>query len=397
MTGVQIKQALELLGIVPATIEHRGIQRITLKFDLNDRNTRAVKQLPGRQWSAGIGAWHIPRDKKILEQLLSLLGYNQEGNELPVLLNEEHQNNASGLVSHSEVQLTHMADLPEYRILPYLEKLSDKIQLRGYSYNTLKCYRNHFQTYLRVVISIKDIDAITAEEIERYLRWRQQQKSYSESDQNLHINAIKFYYEVVLGRARMLFQLPRPVKPKQLPAVWAEEDVLKLLKSLTNIKHRTMLVMAYAHGLRVSEVSSLKLADIDSRRMQIHIKAAKGKKDRMVNLSQAALELMRAYYIRYRPLIYLFENATSGEPISIRTIQEVFKAAKTKAGLLKKAGMHSLRHSFATHLHEQGIDIKYLKDLLGHNSIKTTERYTHVSKRDISRIKSPFDNLDLNS
>lgn len=319
---------------------------------------------------------------------------NGQFNKLPDL----SKNHMVAVIEPVETPKTPLRHFDKLNVRPVTEpvevtKLKDKALLKGYSKNTVRNYISHFTIFLAVFINKKVIDDITKDEIELYLRWRQQQHTYSESYQNSHINAIKFYYEHVLNRNRMLFDLPRPQKAHQLPAVWAETDVIKMLNTIENLKHQTMFIIAYAHGMRVSEVATLKLADVDSQRMQIHIKAAKGKKDRVVNLSETALEFLRECYKKYKPKIYVFENDITHEAISIRTIQQIFSDAKNKAGLLKKAGIHSLRHSYATHLHEQGIDIKYLKDLLGHTNIKTTERYTHVSKKDISKITSPLDKL----
>ncbi len=356
-------------------ITHKGHKRIAVAFANTAELKTRFKKLADAKWSATLKSWHLP-DTEENRKKFNLIKVLPFENVVPLT------NEVKGC-DNQEKQLLH----------PYLEKLKDKALLKGFSENTVRNYTSHFTSFLNVFINKKVIDEITKEEIERYLRWRQQQQTFSESYQNSHINAIKFYYEHVLNRNRMLFDLPRPQKAHQLPAVWAETDVIKMLEGIDNLKHRTMFVVAYAHGMRVSEVATLKLADIDSKRMQIHIKAAKGKKDRVINLSETALEFLRECYKKYKPKIYVFENDKTHQAITIRTIQQIFTDAKKKAGLLKKAGIHSLRHSYATHLHEQGVDIKYLKDLLGHTNIKTTERYTHVSKKDISKITSPLDKL----
>jgi integrase/recombinase XerD len=184
-------------------------------------------------------------------------------------------------------------------------------------------------------------------------------------------------------------------KPQQLPKLLNENEIRRLFNALTNKKHKAMLFTAYSAGLRVSEIVNLKIADIDSRRMQIFIARAKGKKDRYVNLSPLLLDILRNYVKEYKPkpLVYLFESGLTKQAYPIRTIQQVFANAKNKAGIKKEVGVHSLRHSFATHLLDKGTDIKYIKELLGHFSIKTTERYLHVSKQQLINIVSPFDDL----
>jgi site-specific recombinase XerD len=209
------------------------------------------------------------------------------------------------------------------------------------------------------------------------------------------MNALKFYYEQILHKDKMFFDIPRPKKPLLLPKLLNETELRKLFNALTNKKHKAMLFTAYSAGLRVSEVANLKIADIDSQRMQIFIERAKGKKDRYVNLSPILLDILRNYHKEYvpKPKVYLFESEQTFSAYPARTIQQIFSNAKNKAGIKKDVGIHSLRHSFATHLLDKGTDIKFIKDLLGHFNIKTTEIYLHVSKEKLVNIISPFDDL----
>ena len=209
------------------------------------------------------------------------------------------------------------------------------------------------------------------------------------------MNALKFYYEQVLKREKLFWEIPRPKKPLLLPKLLNEVEIAKLFNSLGNRKHKAMLFLAYSAGLRVSEIVALKIADIDSIRMQIFVGRAKGKKDRYVNLSPVVLDILRKYIKEYkpRPLVYLFESDQTFTAYPTRTVQQIFANAKHKAGIRKEVGVHSLRHSFATHLLEKGTDIKYIKELLGHFNIKTTERYLHVSKKQLVNIVNPFDDL----
>jgi site-specific recombinase XerD len=216
-----------------------------------------------------------------------------------------------------------------------------------------------------------------------------------ENTAHSRINALKFYFEQVLGRNKFFVAVPRPKKPQILPKLLNENEIARLFNAVDNKKHKAMLFTAYSAGLRVSEICNLKITDIDSSRMQILIQLAKGKKDRYVNLSPLLLDILREYIKMYkpRPKKYLFESEQTHTAYPSRTIQQIFSNAKNKAGIKKEVGIHSLRHSFATHLLEKGTDIIYIKDLLGHFNIKTTERYLHVSRKKLVNITSPFDDL----
>jgi site-specific recombinase XerD len=206
---------------------------------------------------------------------------------------------------------------------------------------------------------------------------------------------MKFYYEQVLNKDKFFWDIPRPKKPLILPKLLNESELTKLFNALTNKKHKAMLFTAYSAGLRVSEIVNLKIADIDGTRMQILVQRAKGKKDRYVNLSPLLLDILRKYIKEYqpRPRVYLFESEQTNTAYPTRTVQQIFSNAKHKAGIAKEVGIHSLRHSFATHLLDKGTDIRYIKEILGHFNIKTTERYLHVSKKQLVNIISPFDDL----
>ena len=244
------------------------------------------------------------------------------------------------------------------------------------------------------LLSSKAISELNTEHLQSYVLWLVTNKSYSEARVHTTINAIKFYFEKVKNRPHITFDLPRPKKPEQLPKVHDSSCIVKMIKCTENIKHRTMLMMAYSSGLRLNEIICLRISDIDSARMVISVRRGKGKKDRQALLSVKMLEQLRAYYRIYKPTEYLFEGVTGGQ-YGYRSLQEVFKQAKERAGINFKGGIHTLRHSFATHLHENGTDIRLIQELLGHSNIETTMRYTHVSRRQLQNIISPLDNLDL--
>jgi len=273
----------------------------------------------------------------------------------------------------------------------YLEKYRDLLIQKRYSRNTQKVYMKYFSDFCRK-FGTENIDRVSKEKINTYICELIQEKNISASQQNQRINAIKFYYEKVLGREKEYYELHRPHKEQKLPKVISKNDVKRILNSCTNIKHKSILMLIYSAGLRRSELINLKISDIDSERMVINIRGAKGKKDRISLLSKNMLSLLRIYYKVYRPKKYLFEGQTGGK-YSPTSIANILKKAAIKAGIRKTVTPHMLRHSFATHLLEQGTDLRYIQELLGHSSSKTTEIYTHVSKKAIDQIKNPVDDF----
>lgn len=277
---------------------------------------------------------------------------------------------------------------------PALHRLVETLQLKAYSPKTITTYQNEFAQLL-YILKNHNVDELSNERIRDYFLYCTNKLELSENTIHSRINAVKFYFEQVLKRERFFVDIPRPKKPMQLPNVLAISQVVALFAQLENLKHKTMLYLAYSAGMRVSEVVGLRVKDIHSARMVITIKGAKGKKDRIVPLSQGVLELLRKYYISYKPTEWLFEGQYGNVPYTTRSLQSVFHRAKDKAKIIQDVTFHSLRHSYATHLHERGTDIKIIQELLGHNDIKTTLRYTHVSNRAIENIRSPFDDLGL--
>jgi site-specific recombinase XerD len=267
----------------------------------------------------------------------------------------------------------------------------EMLRLKNYSENTIRNYRNWFSFFLRYFEDTKP-SAISKNEILDFLVEFRKSGHWSATSQNQLINAIKFFYEKLLKRPREEYDLPRAKKLQQLPSVFSESEVLAIIKAAENLKHKTILCLAYSGGLRISEIENLKIRDIDSKRMVITLRQAKGRKDRQVMLSEKLLIMLRAYFKKYSPKTWMFEGRR-GERYSKRSISQVMIDCKQKAGVHKKGGIHSMRHSFATHLMESGTDILVIKELLGHNSLRTTMSYTHVSKKHISKIQSPLDKL----
>lgn len=265
--------------------------------------------------------------------------------------------------------------------------------LKRYSHTTQKTYKSCMIQFLSY-FSPRTPDQISKQEIENYLQQRIKEEQLSETLQNQLINAIKFYYEKVLGKPRELYDFHRPKRGRYLPNVLSPEEVERLLSCVANLKQRCILMTVYAAGLRVSEVVNLTITDIDSKRMVLTVHSGKGKKDRVTLLSRQLLEKLREYYRRYRPSHWLFEGV-DGERYSTRSVQAIMQQAVQKARIRKRVTVHTLRHSFATHLLEAGVDIRYIQELLGHNSLKTTERYTHITEQARTAITSPLDNLNI--
>ena len=268
------------------------------------------------------------------------------------------------------------------------------MKLRRFSPQTRKAYRQHLLRFNRWL----DRDLIDANEesIRAYLLYLLNEKTISAAYQNQVVSALKFYFDRVCKTPKIIASIPRPRRDRSLPSVLSRDEVIHIFSTVANIKHRAALMLAYASGLRVSEVVRLRIEDIDSQRHLIHIRRAKGRKDRMVPLADVALEILRSYWYACRPTTWLFPGAKPDRHLSKRTVQRVLERARERSGIQKPFSMHSLRHSFATHMLEDGIDLRYVQEFLGHANPKTTMIYTHVTQKDVQRIRSPLDNIKKN-
>jgi len=269
----------------------------------------------------------------------------------------------------------------------YLELLLRK----RYSQSTIKTYTNYFLQFM-AYFNNQELKTITHQQINVYILKLIEFKKISSSQQNQRINAIKFYYEKVLGRKREYFHISRPRKESTLPTILTLGEVENLIQLTKNQKHKCILMTIYSGGLRRSELINLKVADIDSQRMSIKVCGAKGKKDRFTLLSEKLVIELRTYYKEYHPRIWLFEGQKGGQ-YSATSIEKLFREAVKRARIRKHVTPHSLRHSFATHLLEQGTNLRYIQELLGHSSTKTTEIYTRVTSNALMKIRNPLDQL----
>ena len=269
------------------------------------------------------------------------------------------------------------------------EMMQREMELKGYSARTIKSYVGHmkrYTTYLgRSPVFAGEV------EVKRYLSHLISDQKQSRSYVNQTFSALKVFYEKVVKEPGIVGEIPRMKQTKKLPVVLSTGEVASLLVALPNLKHRTILTVIYSAGLRLSEVCHLKVSDIDSQRMQIRVRQGKGMKDRYTILAKSTVGLLRLYWQSYRPTDWLFPGQNVTQPISSRSVQKMLKSALTKTEITKEASVHTLRHCFATHLLEAGVDVYYIQKLMGHSSVNTTSIYLHVTTRDLTRIISPLD------
>jgi site-specific recombinase XerD len=362
-------------------------ERIRVDFPDVDQLERLVRQVRQAQYSVQ-GFWHLPCNRASIDELRRLAGGIAEVDVH--LLRDQLRARLLPVPLHQAMRLP--VDLSPGNFDAFRRYL-ETLQLKAYSGNTIRVYRFEFLKLLQLLRG-RPVEEMGEDQVRAYMLWLIRDHGYGESQANSAINAIKFYFEKVLDRPRIVMELPRPKKPLLLPRVLGKPSIERIIRDTVNLKHRAMLMLAYSAGLRVSEVVALRICDIDSDRMSIHVTRAKGKKDRVVGLSPKLLDVLREYFRQYRPRTYLFEGADGGE-YSTRAVQQVFRDAKQRAGVRTPGGIHTLRHSYATHLLESGTDIRFIQELLGHNSILTTRRYTHVSLQQAAQIRSPLDDLSL--
>lgn len=334
---------------------------IELSIPYDPEILKKIHSIPGRKWNESKKLWLIP-DSQTSRDVINTIG--------DILLPKIPQR--SKIFTAQSWQF----------------KLIQELNIRKYSRNTLKSYLFYNSRLLE--FTGKNPDKITQSDIYSYLDYMASSKSLSASSMNSAVNALRFYYGEVL-KLNFIYDIPRCKKDKKLPVIFNKSEIKNILMVPDNPKHRLALNITYSAGLRVSETSRLKVGDIDFERKIIHIKGAKGRKDRITILADQTANLLKKYISDFNPKYWLFEGQNPKAPISIRTIQIVFEKALEKAKIKKKTGIHSLRHSFATHLLESGTDLRIIQELLGHESSETTEIYTHVSNKTIKTIHSPLD------
>ena len=355
---------------------HENEAIITIKFTYDFKIIERIRRIGGYKWSKNNKYWYISKKYFNLALFFDVLGDISQIDYSNINIEKHNFNSGKRRRDKS--------------IIP--QSYFDMLEIKRYSDSTKEIYSSYFYDFL-VAFKEHIIDDLTIEEINRYILDLVRKANISGSQQNQRINSIKFYYEKVLGREKQYYSIERPRREKLLPAIISKEEIKRIIDNCSNLKHRCIISMLYSAGLRRSELINMKITDIISDRNQIFIRGAKGKKDRYTLLSPFLLLELREYYKRYKPQIWLFEGFGEDRKYSATSIVNILDKAKTAAGIKRRVTPHMLRHSFATHLLEQGIDLRYIQELLGHSSSKTTEIYTHVSTKELGLIQNPLDNI----
>ena len=277
------------------------------------------------------------------------------------------------------------------RTTPLRQRMIEDMRLRNLAPRTIEVYVSRVATFARHFG--RSPEALGRDEVRAYLLHLVQEKHACWSTYNQTVAGLRFLYEVTLGREGVLVHIACPKQPKKLPVVLSLEEVTRFFAAIVGLKHRAILMTAYAAGLRISEVVALRVDDIDSQRMVLRVRQAKGRKDRYVMLSPRLLAVLREYWKVARPADWLFPGDVPGRPLTVGTVHRICAQASRAAGLGKHVTVHTLRHSFATHLLEAGTDIRTIQVLLGHRNLKTTAIYTHVSPTALETTRSPLDRL----
>jgi integrase/recombinase XerD len=355
---------------------------IAVRFPYDEELIIRIKSIKEAKWSSMEKIWRLPNDKATVDLLfqtykgIAWIKLIRSANKSSVTKTEK-------LTSNDKIQGNRMPVVLEY---------IDYLKSKRYSQSTIDTYSDALQVLLNFM-SDKAIEDIDNKDVIRFNNDYILAKGLSASYQNQVVNAIKLFFEKIINKKLIIEQLHRPRSEKKLPNVLSKEEVKSILEAPVNLKHKAMLCLIYACGLRRSELLNIRLQDIHRERMVLFIRQSKGKKDRIVPLSEKLLDMITEYWNAYKSKTWLFEGHKEGEQYSEKSLESVLKQSVKKTGIKKPVTLHWLRHSYATHLLENGTDLRYIQELLGHNSSKTTEIYTHVSTKSIQKIKSPFDDL----
>ena len=363
------------------TLKHLSIDNqpcIGLQFRANRDLHEKVNLLPNVKWSENYQMYFVPNTKENIQLIYKVFKGVAWINGNYFFHNKPLANKTGNTNFNRE---DHSKFSSQARLCPddYLEKL----ELKKYAPNTARIYISCFEAFMRFYPDVP-LDNIDENDIRKYLLFLIR-KGCSDSYVNQAINSIKFYYEIVRGMPNRFYSIERPRKSKKLPEVLSIIEVQSLLAEISNVKHRCIVGLLYSSGLRRSEVLALRPEDIDSKRMLVRVNQGKGKKDRYTILSATLLKELRIYYKRYQPKTFLFESP-NGKAYSPTSVVNIVSRAALRAGITRRVTPHMLRHSFATHLLDKGTDLRKIQVLLGHNSSKTTEIYTHVAENSFKDI-----------
>lgn len=366
-----------------SVMEHREEKQFALQFEFDAACVSFVKKISGFTFNRTLKIWYGPCKKDVLHSIMKAF---EGAGEFTLVMPEGFSYDTLPFDTYS-FRLTE----EHQRALSVFENW---LTSKRYSASTIDIYTGVMRIFLGFYCD-KPVSSLCPDDVIRFNREYIIAKKYSSSFQNQVVNAIKLFYKTVEGSVMNIDLVHRPRRERKLPNVLSKEEVKRILIALRNNKHKMMLSLIYSCGLRRSELLNLKIKDIDSGRKLLVLRQCKGNKDRVVPLSDKIISGLRQYYSGYRPKEWLFEGQKVGERYSEKSLENVLKHAVEKAGVLKPVSLHWLRHSYATHLLEGGTDLRYIQVLLGHNSSRTTEIYTHVSTHNLQGIRSPFDDLGI--
>ncbi len=384
-------------GLSPITViavRDGSDQKILLRYSPDDIIESLVKELPGVVWSEDKQCWTIPNNPQSLRDMFRIFRGKAILNTDGVFGTSRKQVVSSGSPEETTGRKSPVALLPQLapEISLKVEEFAKWMKQRRYSESTIRTYCEGVRTFFRYHHN-KALELLSNADLEDFNYGFVLKHKYSGSYQNQVINAVKLFFKKMEKRVMNLEEIERPRKEEHLPNVLSKEEVKKILWAPVNLKHRAMLSLIYACGLRRGELLNLKPADIASSRGLLIIRQSKGNKDRVVPIPEKLVEILRDYYKAYRPKEWLFEGQVKGRKYSSSSLHETIKKCVAKAGIRKPVSLHWLRHSYATHFLESGTDLRYIQELLGHKSSRTTEIYTHVSQKNIQQLRSPYDDL----
>jgi integrase/recombinase XerD len=372
-------------NVIVERIIHDGESRVALRFPYDTELISVVKGLPGVRWSNKMKCWHTPDNPGMISKIEEAL----KGKAILHFSDPKPEvNSIPGPTGGIDYKKSEEKDSDKGKIEEFRKWMIN----RRYSDSTISTYIGMLGQFFRF-IKPKISSEINSDDMVRYVNEYIIPRRLSYTFQNQVISATKLFFTHFYKVKLDVETFKRPRRQHKLPNVLSKEEIKAILQAPSNLKHRAMLSIIYACGLRRSELLNLKPVDIDRNRRILLIKQSKGKKDRITPISDKIIKLLEDYYLSCRPIKWLFEGQVKGEQYSASSMQKVLREACDKAGIHKPVTLHWLRHSYATHLLESGTDLRFIQELLGHSSSKTTEIYTHVSIKSIQNIKSPFDDL----
>lgn len=375
---------------------HKEVPIIKIAFPINSVILERLRQIPEMRWSKTMMSWYVPQvscthgDLYVILKDIAHIDYSAVKIKKEIITDLITPINSLAIIEQ----------VPETQVLPQLNEEHIKkinnfkmwLQSKRYSQNTIGTYTDALKLFLKFYNN-KAVETIDNQDLINFNNRYILSNNLSVSFQNQVVNAVKLFFSTIENKKLQPDLIHRPKRAKLLPNVLSKEEVKALLAAPSNIKHKAMLSLIYACGLRCGELIRLMPSMVDSNRKLLLIKQSKGRKDRIVPLSDKILTLLRDYYVIFKPKNFLFEGQTAGEMYDERSLQQVLKNNVVKANIQKPVTLHWLRHSYATHLLENGTDLRYIQEILGHSSSRTTEIYTHVSNKSIQKIVSPFDYL----